>query len=253
MPRVVVTLAVAERHTQPELARRRNALYLAAVSRHGAEPLPLDSRASQEARELAFSTMDGLLFSGGADVDPRRYGQPNAGSREIEDDRDELEAAAWEAARSRAVPVLGICRGLQAINVFSGGTILQHVEGHAGAGWGSGPPATHPIRLVPGTRLTRLLGEAGGDGDGDGTLTLEVNAYHHQGIRAGDLAPSLRAAAWADSSAGPLVEGLESIGEDFVVGVQCHPERTESTPAAFERLFAGFVAAAARARPATAG
>jgi putative glutamine amidotransferase len=184
--------------------------------------------------------MDGLLLSGGADLDPRRYGQPIAGSREIEDDRDELEAVAWDVARSRGVPVLGICRGLQAINVFSGGSILQHVEGHAGAGWGSGPPATHPIRLVPGTRLAELLG------DGDPAATLEVNAYHHQGIRAADLAPDLRAAAWADSSAGPLVEGLESTSGGFVVGVQCHPERTESTPAAFERLFAAFVGAATR-------
>ena len=71
-----------------------------------------------------------------------------------------------------------------------------------------------------------------------------MNAYHHQGVRAGDLAPDLAAAAWADSSAGPLVEGLESRGTRFVVGVQCHPERTESTPAAFENVFAAFVAAA---------
>jgi putative glutamine amidotransferase len=133
--------------------------------------------------------------------------------------------------------VLGICRGLQAINVFSGGSILQHVEGHRGAGWGTGPPATHPLRVVPGTRLAMHLGSVD---------TLEVNAYHHQGIREADLAPGLRAAAWADSAAGPLVEGLESPGVRFVVGVQCHPERTESTPAEFERLFAAFVTAASR-------
>ena len=126
------------------------------------------------------------------------------------------------------------------INVFSGGTILQHVEGHAGAGWGSGRPATHPLRLVPRTRLAELLG------DGDPAATLEVNAYHHQGIRRSDLAPGLRAAAWADSSAGPLVEGLESETDQFVVGVQCHPERVDSTPESFERLFAAFVAEAAR-------
>jgi putative glutamine amidotransferase len=76
---------------------------------------------------------------------------------------------------------------------------------------------------------------------------LEVNAFHHQGILAGDLAPGLVASAWAESPAGPLVEGLEKPGERFVVGVQCHPERTESTPPEFERLFAAFVEAAARA------
>jgi putative glutamine amidotransferase len=235
-PRIVVTLGVPDDQAQPDLAVRRNDLYVAAVARHGAVPVRLDARMPVEVRDEALRTMDGLLLSGGADLDPSRYGQPIAGSHDIEPDRDELEALAWQAAESRQVPVLGICRGLQAINVFSGGTILQDVAGHAGAGYGTGPPATHPLRLVPGTRLAGLLGSQD---------TLEVNAYHHQGIRKGDLAPALRPAAWADSSAGPLVEGLEGTGERFVVGIQCHPERTESTPAAFEELFAAFVQAAA--------
>ena len=191
--------------------------------------------------------MEGLLLSGGADIDPRRYGQPSAASEDIDRGRDALEAAAWDTALARRLPILGICRGLQAINVFSGGSLLQHVDGHAGAGWGSGPPATHPLRVVPATRLAELL-----DVD-DPAATLEVNAYHHQGIRSSDLAPGLRAAAWADSSAGPLVEGLESETDQFIVGVQCHPERTESTPAAFERLFAAFVAEARRNRTPIAG
>jgi putative glutamine amidotransferase len=235
-PRIVVTLAIAERHSRPDLAARRNDLYVEAVERHGASVIRMDSSVPVDIRDRAFASMDGLLISGGADVHPSRYGQAVAGSREIEDDRDELESVAWRVAQSRSVPVLGICRGLQAINVFAGGTLLQHVEGHQGAGWGLGPPATHPIRLVPGTRLASLLGPA---------EELDVNAYHHQGIRAADLAPGLTAAAWADSSAGPLVEGLEGDGDRFLVGVQCHPERVESTPQEFERLFAAFVRAAA--------
>ena len=234
-PRIVVTVAVAADHAQPEFAARRNELYLAAVRRHGADAIPLDARMPAEAREDALRTMDGLLLSGGADIDPRLYGAPVDGALDVERERDKLEGAAWAIAEERQVPVLGICRGLQAINVFSGGSLLQHVEGHAGAGWGSGAPAMHPLRLEPGTRLATVLAPA---------ETLEVNAYHHQAIRAQDLAPVLRAAAWADSTAGPLVEGLEGPGDRFVVGVQCHPERTESTPEAFERLFAAFVAAA---------
>jgi gamma-glutamyl-gamma-aminobutyrate hydrolase PuuD len=184
--------------------------------------------------------MDGLLLTGGGDLDPARYGQPNLASRDIEPDRDALEAGAWQAATARGLPVLGICRGLQAINVFSGGSLLQHVDGHEGVGWGTGPPATHPIRLVPGTRLAALLEPE----SGTATKALVVNAYHHQGIRQHDLASGLVASAWADSSAGSLVEGLESSGSRFLVGVQCHPERTESTPAAFERVFEAFVSAA---------
>lgn len=232
---MVVTLAVTDGQVDPDLAARRNDRYVAAIARHGAIPVRLDARTPETARHEALAQMDGLLMSGGADLDPGRYGQAIDGSREIEPDRDELEAAAWIVATARGVPVLGICRGLQAINVFSGGTILQHVDGHTGPGWGTGPAATHPLRLVPGTRLAGLVGPA---------ETLEVNAYHHQGIRAQDLAAGLRAAAWAESPAGPLVEGLEAADGRFVVGVQCHPERTESTPAEFERLFAAFVEAA---------
>jgi putative glutamine amidotransferase len=237
-PRIVVTLTVAAEQAEPELARRRSELYLDAIRRHGGKPVAIDARTARADQDDALAHMDGLLFSGGGDLDPGRYGQPNLGSSDIQPARDDLEARAWQSARARGLPVLGICRGLQAINVFSGGSLLQHVDGHAGAGWGTGAPATHPLRLVTGTRLAALV-------DPDRAQEpLLVNAYHHQGIREGDLAPGLVAAAWADSAAGPLVEGLESSSGPFVIGVQCHPERIESTPAAFEGLFEAFVAAA---------
>jgi putative glutamine amidotransferase len=234
-PRIVVTLAAPEDADDPDLQRRRNDRYADSVERHGARAVRLTARASAAEREAAFAAMDGLLISGGADIDPRRYGQPMRGAEDVDEARDELEAAAWAAAETRRRPVLGICRGLQAINVFSGGSVLQHVDGHAGPAWGSGPALTHPVRLVNGTRLATLLGPG---------PEVEVNAYHHQGIRAADLAPGLRAAAWAESEAGPLVEGAEAADGRFVIGVQCHPERTESTPVEFERVFGAFVEAA---------
>lgn len=237
-PRIVVTLTVAAEQTAPDLARRRSELYLDAIRRHGGTPLAVDAQTSAPDLDAALEAMDGLLLSGGGDLDPGRYGQPNLGSLDIQPDRDELEARAWQEAAARGLPVLGICRGLQAINVFSGGSLVQHVDGHVGAGWGTGPPATHELRLVPGTQLAALL-----DSDPAGE-PLVVNAYHHQGIREGDLAAGLIPSAWADSSAGPLVEGLEARGTRFLIGVQCHPERRESTPAAFERVFEAFVAAA---------
>ncbi len=166
--------------------------------------------------------MDGLLLSGGADVDPSRYGVSNDGSRGVEPERDELEAAAWAAAEARGLPVLGICRGLQAMNVFAGGQLLQHVDDHAGPGWGHGPAHTHPMRLVPGTRLARILSPTR---PGAGVLT--VNSYHHQAVRPTDLAPVFTAAAVSHSAAGELVEGLEARSGPFRMAVQCHPERTE--------------------------
>ena len=184
--------------------------------------------------------MDGLLLSGGADLDPARYGQPARGATDLEPDRDALEAEAWAVAKERAAPVLGICRGLQAINVFSGGSAPPARRwAHRGE---LGPRARQgPIRCgsrrAPGwpgfcSRPTR------------GGGVLEVNTYHHQGVRAADLAPGLVANAWASSPAGDLVEGLEAADGRFVIAVQSHPERTESTPPAFERLFAVFVDAA---------
>lgn len=238
-PRIVVTVAVAARKSDPEIAARKNALFAASVTRHGGEAVVLDSHADEATRARAFETMDGLLLSGGADLDPERYGQPSRGSTSVEPDRDALEHAAWTAAQARGLPVLGLCRGFQAINAFSGGTLLQHVDGHEGPSWGTGPAKIHPLRVAPGTRLARILFPTNAGGG-----VLRVNSYHHQAVRPTDLAPGLVANAWASSPAGDLIEGLEAADGRFVFGVQCHPERTESTPPAFERLFSVFIDAA---------
>ncbi len=234
-PRIAVTLAVAARQKDPANAAQKNELYLEGIRRHGGEPIPLDAETDLAARSEALATMDGLLFSGGADVDPARYGQALRGSVDIEPDRDALEAEAWATASTRGVPILGICRGFQAINIFSGGTLLQDVGGHVGAAWGKGPARMHPMRLVPGTRLARILSPARVVG------ATEVNTYHHQAVLAGDLAPGLVANAWAASPAGDLVEGFEAADGRFLFGLQCHPERLESTPAEFERLWDVFI------------
>jgi putative glutamine amidotransferase len=238
-PRIAVTVAVAARKREPEIAEQKNRLYAAALARQGATPILLDATTPAADRIAAFATMDALLLSGGADLAPDRYGRPNQGSTGIEPERDELEAEAWAAAQLRGLPVLGICRGFQAINVLSGGTLLQDVDGHAGPSWGHGPAAIHPLRMAPGTRLARVLFPTNARGG-----VIQVNSYHHQGIRAADLAPGLVASAWATSPAGDLVEGLEAADGRFVIGIQSHPERTESTPPTFERLFAVFADAA---------
>jgi gamma-glutamyl-gamma-aminobutyrate hydrolase PuuD len=237
-PRIVVTVA-AIADPEASVARRKNELYAEAITRHGGEPVVLDEATNEADRAAAFAMMDGLLLSGGADVDPARYGRPIQGATDLQAGRDELEAAAWAASQARGVPVLGICRGFQAINVFSGGGLLQHVDDHIGASYGHGPARTHPLRVAPGTRLARILFPTNARGG-----VVNANTYHHQGVRATDLAPGLVASAWAGSPAGDLVEALEAADGRFVLGVQTHPERTESTPGAFERLFAVFVDAA---------
>jgi putative glutamine amidotransferase len=228
-PRIVVTLAVAAVSAEPALAARKNALYVDAVTRHGATAIPLDATAPESTRAGAFASMDGLLLTGGEDIDPARYGQDRAAATVIDPARDELEAVAFAAADSRGLPVLGM-------NVFAGGTLIQHVDGHAGPGWGDGAALTHPLRLVPGSRLARILNPVNAGG-----AVLSVNSYHHQAVRASDLAGAYVAAGWTPSPAGDLVEALEAASGPFRMAVQCHPERTESSPKAFERLFAFFV------------
>jgi putative glutamine amidotransferase len=233
-PLIVLTVTDTARHADRELAARKNARYAEAIARHGGRPLLIDGASSVADREAAFADMDGLLLTGGADIDPARYGRPNEASHDIEPERDALEAAAWAAADARQVPVFGVCRGFQAINVFAGGTLIQDVSDHAGPPWSTGPAKMHPIRIDAGSLLATALGDD----------PAEVNTYHHQGIGRDDLAPGLVATAWAAGPDGDLVEALELPGERFVVGVQCHPERTEFSPAGLERLWASFVRAA---------
>jgi len=235
-PRVVITIADQAPGADPVRLAARNALYADAVARHGGEPVLVAPSLPADARRTALEGMTGLLLSGGVDIDPARYDGPPGGAAEVDAARDELEAEAWAVAETRDLPVLGICRGLQAINVFSGGRLLGDVGGHRGAAWGGGPALTHPLRLAPGTRLARILFPANPRGG-----VVEVNSYHHQAVRPADLAAGLVVGGTTSSPAGDLVEALETRSGRFVVGVQCHPERRESTPAAFERLFAVFV------------
>jgi putative glutamine amidotransferase len=244
-PSILVTLSDPERSHDPAAARLKNELYLEAVRRVGGEPAGIDESDARDLATAALAGMAGLLLSGGSDLDPSLYGAAPNGSTGIRRERDRLDVSAWAVATDRRLPVLGICRGLQAINVFHGGRITQHVDGHQGANYGEGLPVTHALRLVPGTRIH---GVVAGDGEAAKLVpSLTVNSYHHQAVRPADLAPGLRAAGFsADGHGEELIEALEALDGRWVVGVQFHPERTDSTPPEFERLFAAFVEAARR-------
>jgi putative glutamine amidotransferase len=223
-----------------DLARRKNRLYLERVEAAGGEPVAIDETSVDEARGAALASMEGLLLSGGADLDPALYGQARQGSVGIEPGRDALELAAWRAAAARGLPVLGICRGIQAINVFAGGSLIQHLDGHSSPPYGSGPADRHPMRVSRASRMARILRPTD-----PGDFVLQVNTYHHQGFSRDQLAPGLAVAGTAMHRRGEIVEAVESAGSDqLILGIQCHPERTESTPPEFARLFAFFIDAA---------
>jgi putative glutamine amidotransferase len=235
-PRIVVSLNNPDAQADPEDARLKRSRYLEGVRRGGGVPIPLDDRASPDERAEAFASMDGLLITGGGDIDPSRFGETPAGSEAPDPARDELDEAAYAAAVARGVPILGVCRGMQVINVFEGGSLVQHLEGHESGSYPSPQVTTHPIAIRPGSRLAAIVG---------GTAGLVVNSYHHQGVTAERLASTLRTSATAGHpELGDLVEGLEAADPArWLIGIQCHPERTESSPEALERVWPAFIEA----------
>ncbi|GLF96278.1 gamma-glutamyl-gamma-aminobutyrate hydrolase family protein [Streptomyces yaizuensis] len=165
--------------------------------------LPPDS--AQEAAHVV-ARLDGLVIAGGADVEPVRYGaerDPRTGPPARE--RDAWELALIHAALASGTPLLGVCRGMQLLNVALGGTLHQHVDGHTG---GTGVIGAHLVKPVPGTRYAAIAPEA-----------TEVPTYHHQVVDR--TAPGLTVSAHAEDG---TVEALERDGGGWVLGVQWHPE-----------------------------
>jgi putative glutamine amidotransferase len=252
-PRIVVIVADAATSTNPDLTRRKIELYADGVRRHGGEPVTVSTATAPDQRDRALGEMAGLVLTGGPDLDPALYHEPLAGATDLDTRRDELEQIAWREAERRSVPVFGICRGLQAINVFSGGSLIQDVPSHAGTPYGDGPAHTHDLEIDPNSRLARALAAGAPEGlaatdEDDDSIELTVNTFHHQAVDHDRLATGLRAVGWSSSEAGRLVEALESRDDRWIVGVQCHPERTDSTPDEFEGLWDAFVRAAREAQ-----
>ena len=178
----------------------------------------------------ALPAVDGLLLPGGWDVDPSFYGEkPDEKVGPIDTALDQTELRLFKQAREREVPVLGICRGQQVINVAMGGSLVQHLEDHDVRALGRRHLA-HTIEVDPGSELGRAAGEH----------KIRVNSLHHQAIRT--LAPGLHQTAHGEDG---TVEGVES-ADGLIVAVQCHPEElTVDLPWA-RRLFERFIARARR-------
>jgi putative glutamine amidotransferase len=186
----------------------------------------------------ALAQLDGLMLSGGGDIDPARYGAPAAPETgSVREERDTAEFALLAAALSLRLPVLGICRGMQVINVARGGSLHQHlpaVVGHDGHAPVPGAFGSHPVRVAPGSRLAGILGRDRAD----------VPTHHHQAVDR--LGQGLTAVAWTEDG---IIEGfeLDPAESPFVLGVQWHPEAGDDPS-----LFLALVAAARDRSPAPA-
>ena len=227
-PRARIALTIGKATSARALAARAN--YVTALERARAEVVVV------EPGERIPTDVDGLCLAGGPDIAPARYGEsdPNHLAQEPDLERDELEFEAVEAALRRDIPVLGICRGFQLLNVALGGKLVLHVDDHE-------PEDPDSVRLhedVVIDRRSKLAAASGG-------APLAVNSRHHQAVTAKELAPALRATA----SVGDLIEAFESDEHRWVVGVQWHPERIgkdQGMSPAVQGVFDAFIHEAAR-------
>ncbi len=213
-----------------------NASYLLAVQRAGGVPLLLPPQLSPEARDSLFASVDGLLLTGGGDVNPARYGEEPAGTNmgSVSNERDALDLAAIAAALDRDIPILALCRGAQVLNVCFAGSLEQHIPAsfsvpalqHAVSEPREGP--AHNVNVEPGSLLHRAVR----------SRAFGVNSRHHQAVKA----PGCGIEVVARAPDG-VIEAIELVARRFVLGVQWHPEdmagRFES-----DRLFTAFVDAA---------
>lgn len=210
--------------------------YVESVRRAGGEPRVLDHGADAPAAVLA--SCHGLLFTGGGDVDPTRYGETaHASIAGLDSARDAYELDLARLAVEAGIPILAICRGLQVLNVAFGGTLIQDIPSEVAGGADhlvkvplSG--IAHDVWVSRTSRLAALMQEELASGD-----TLAVNSRHHQAVKT--LAPGFDVTATAPDG---IIEAVERPGARFCVAVQWHPENFWRT-GEFRPLFEGFVAA----------
>jgi putative glutamine amidotransferase len=230
-PRIGVSMSITV-GTSPERAYV-NSTYLNAIQQAGGVPIALPPQLSGRSWERLAAGLDGLLLTGGGDIDPARFGEaPHPTLFDVAPVRDTFEAAAARWALERQVPLLCICRGIQVLNVTLGGSLYQDVGTEPGTTLTHSQTEprdqpTHKVKVRPGSRLAEVLGAD----------EVEVNSMHHQAIKG--LGRGLTAVAWAPDQ---IVEGVELPDHPgFVLGVQWHPEELIGHSEPARRLFAALV------------
>jgi putative glutamine amidotransferase len=209
--------------------------YSQAVLHAGGAPVILPAAQDEKSLERILGSVQGLILSGGPDIHPRRYGEePMAGLGEVDEALDRMELLAAALAVAKNLPVLGVCRGIQVLNVALGGRLYQDIPSQVPESLCHSPKAdkavnTHTVRIAAGSRLRRIVGKP----------EIWVNGKHHQAVK--DPAPGLVVTARARDG---VIEALEHTGKRYVIGVQWHPEGTWRKDACSRKLFRSFLRAA---------
>ncbi len=215
--------------------------YLHAVESAGGLPLMIAPNLAEDTLRQIYERLDGVLLIGGGDVDPTLYGLTSADLvelRSVDATRDSSEIALTHWALADDKPLLGVCRGIQVMNVALGGTLYRDIATEYGTvvdhdreNVGMYRLEGHKVTVRDGSRLSVLLGSE----------TVPVNSFHHQAIR--ELSHELTATALSTDG---LVEGVEQLNARFFVGVQWHPEVMYDDSEPMRRLFSGFIAQAGK-------
>ena len=223
MRRPRVALTVSNSPSAGNLVSRER--YVRALSDAGAEVIVV------EPGDTLPNDADGICFTGGGDIAPERYGEVDRDNvcENVIPERDELELDAARRALAADLPILGICRGFQVLNVALGGKLALDIKGHQAKG---DDVIVHRLQAIAGSKLAEATSAE----------AVRVNSRHHQAVMPDQLASSLRATVLHDG----LVEAFESTAHRWVIGVQWHPERTAEVDAAAARIFKAFVAEASR-------
>ncbi|HYK83635.1 MAG TPA: gamma-glutamyl-gamma-aminobutyrate hydrolase family protein [Gemmatimonadales bacterium] len=225
----VVAVGATRRRDAGQERVALNTAYVHALARAGLVPLIVAPTLDPAAVGAVLDRVQGVVLTGGEDVAPARYhATPHPKLGETDPARDAVELALIAGARRRRLPLLAICRGIQILNVALGGTLYQDLGSERPGPVDHADPGTrHGLTVTPGSLLHRTLA----------ALRAQVNSRHHQAIR--DLAPALRATAWAEDG---VIEGAEPAdpGASWTLAVQWHPE-----DAVEDELFRGFAQAVA--------
>lgn len=237
MNRPLIGITAASFHDQGRLYHRGYAPIAEAIAAAGGLPVYIPPGLDDDSLRDLYARLDGLLLPGGPDVRPNLYGQPqHPASQGIDDPRDALELALARWAVRDDLPVFGICRGHQVLNVALGGTLMQDIPSQ----WDTplthdihdGQPRStrlHEVSIAPGSHLASILGQT----------QIPVNSIHHQSVQ--EAAPGARVTASAPDG---IIEALEVPGKQFALSVQWHPEDLYSDDPVMARLFEAFVSAA---------